>query len=334
MLSSLYLAFSQISRPVELEEYFMTNSAGKLAARNKIAGGNRMELLLFRLKGKQLYGINVFKVKEIIPCPRLTSLPHHTAEVRGVAHVREGTISIVDLGMAIRQPPMENPRENFVIVTEYNRRTQGFLVREVDRIVNIDWEEVHPPPKGSGRNSFLTAITQMDNQLIEIIDVEKIIASVDPFAHSVSSEILTDDIKAIASQFHILLVDDSSVARNQVERNLSETGVQFTSLTNGREALDYLNGLADEGLDIRDQFLMIISDIEMPEMDGYTLTNRIKQDPRLCNLTVLLHSSLSGVFNEAMVKKVGADFFLAKYNADELARVVIGEIQKAAGLKR
>ncbi len=319
---------------MQQEEYFMTNSAGKLAARNKIAGGNRMELLLFRLRGRQLYGINVFKVKEIIPCPRLTSLPHHTAEVRGVAHVREGAISILDLGMAIRQPPMENPRENFVIVTEYNRRTQGFLVREVDRIVNIDWEEVHPPPKGSGKNSFLTAVTQMDNQLIEIIDVEKIIASVDPLAQGVSSNLLTDEIKAIAGNYHILLVDDSSVARNQVERNLTETGVQFTSLTNGKEALDYLNNLADEGKNISDEFLMIISDIEMPEMDGYTLTNRIKQDPRLSNLTVLLHSSLSGIFNEAMVKKVGANFFLAKYDADELARVVIGEIKKAATAKR
>lgn len=312
----------------------MTNSAGKLAARNKIAGGNRMELLLFRLKGKQLYGINVFKVKEIIPCPRLTNLPHHTAEVRGVAHVREGTISIVDLGMAIRQPPMENPREHFVIVTEYNRRTQGFLVREVDRIVNIDWEEVHPPPKGSGKDSFLTAITQMDNQLIEIIDVEKIIASVDPFAQNVSSNLLTEEVKAIAGNFHILLVDDSSVARNQVERTLTDTGVKFTSLTNGKEALDYLNNLADEGKNICDEFLMIISDIEMPEMDGYTLTNRIKQDPRLCNLTVLLHSSLSGIFNEAMVKKVGANFFLAKYDADELAKVVISEIKKATSAKR
>lgn len=319
---------------MKLEEYFMTNSAGKLAARNKIAGGNRMELLLFRLKGRQLYGINVFKVKEIIPCPRLTNLPHHTAEVRGVAHVRDGTISIVDLGMAIRQPPMENPRENFVIVTEYNRRTQGFLVREVDRIVNIDWEEVHPPPKGSGKDSFLTAVTQMDNQLIEIIDVEKIIASVDPFAQGVSSGILTEDVKAIAGDYHILLVDDSSVARNQVERNLAETGVKFTSLTNGKEALDFLINLAEEGKNISEEFLMIISDIEMPEMDGYTLTNRIKQDPRLSNLTVLLHSSLSGIFNESMVKKVGANFFLAKYDADELAKLVISEIKIAAQAKR
>lgn len=312
----------------------MANSAGKLAARNKLAGGNRMELLLFRLRGRQLYGINVFKVKEIIPCPRLTSLPHHTAEVLGVAHVRDGAISIVDLGMAIRQPPVDNPRDNFVIVTEYNRRTQGFLVREVDRIVNIDWEDVHPPPKGSGKNSFLTAVTQMDNELIEIIDVEKIIASVDPFAQGVSSGILTEEIKAIAHNYHVLLVDDSSVARHQVERNLTETGVQFTSLTNGKEALDFLVNLVDEGKDISDEFLMIISDIEMPEMDGYTLTNRIKQDPRLSDLTVLLHSSLSGIFNESMVKKVGANFFLAKYDADELANVVISEIKKVAEANR
>lgn len=311
----------------------MSTSAGKLAERTKVAGGNRMELLLFRLNGKQLYGINVFKVKEIIPCPKLTNLPHHTPHVRGVAHVRDGTVSIVDLGMAIRQPAMQNPESHFVIITEYNRRTQGFLVREVDRIVNINWEEVHPPPRGSGKDSFLTAVTQMDNQLIEIVDVEKIIASVDPFAQGVSSEILTDEVKQAAANYHILLVDDSSVARHQVERNLQETGIGFTSLTNGKEALDYLNALADEGKRVQDELLMIISDIEMPEMDGYTLTRRIKEDPRLANLPVLLHSSLSGIFNEAMVKKVGANFFLAKYDADELARVVIGQIQAIAGEK-
>lgn len=306
----------------------MTNSAGKLAARNKVAGGNRMELLLFRLQGRQLYGINVFKVKEIIPCPRLTNLPQHTAEVRGIAHVREGTISIVDLGMAIKQPPIDKLQERFVIVTEYNRRTQGFLVREVDRIVNIDWEEVHPPPQGSGKNSFLTAVTQMDNQLIEIIDVEKIIASVNPLTQEVSSSILTDEVKQLAAGHHILLVDDSSVARNQVERNLTETGVKFTSLTNGKEALNFLTDLANSGTNVGQEFLMIISDIEMPEMDGYTLTKRIKEDPRLAGLTVLLHSSLSGIFNEAMVQKVGANYFLAKYDADELAKVVINEIKK------
>lgn len=310
----------------------MTNSAGKLAARNKVAGGNRMELLLFRLGARQLYGINVFKVKEIIPCPKLTSLPKHTKEVRGVAHVRDTTISIVDLGMAIGLPPMKNPEENFVIVTEYNRRTQGFLVREVDRIVNLDWEEVHPPPKGSGKNSYLTAVSQLEDQLIEIIDVERIISSVAPFNEQVSEDIITNEVKELAKDHHILLVDDSGVARNQVERNLSETGVTFTSLTNGREALEYLNALADEGKQVGKEFLMIISDIEMPEMDGYTLTKRIKQDPRLADLTILLHSSLSGIFNEAMVKKVGANYFLAKYDADELARVVIGEI-KSAGAK-
>lgn len=311
----------------------MSESAGKMAARNKVAGGNRMELLLFKLGTKQLYGINVFKVKEIIPCPKLTSLPKHTKEVRGVAHVRDTTISIVDLGMAIGLPPMKNPEENFVIVTEYNRRTQGFLVREVDRIVNIDWEDVHPPPKGSGKNSFLTAVSQLDDQLIEIIDVERIISSVAPFNEEVSDDIITSEVKELAKNYHILLVDDSSVARNQVERNLAETGVTFTSLTNGREALDYLNALADEGKNVADEFIMVISDIEMPEMDGYTLTKRIKQDPRLAGLTLLLHSSLSGIFNESMVKKVGADYFLAKYDADELAKVVINQIHAVSKAK-
>lgn len=308
------------------------SSAVKLADRAKLVGGNRMELLLFRLRGRQLYGINVFKVKEIIPCPRLTNLPHHVPEVRGVAHVREGAVSIIDLGMAIRQPAVENPSDHVVIVTEYNRRTQGFMVRQVDRIINVDWKEVHPPPKGSGRDSFLTAITRVGDDLIEIIDVEKVIASVDPFADGVSPELLNDELRTACAQFHVLVVDDSTVARHQVERNLSETGVQVTSLKNGVEALDHLDALARSGHKVAEEYLMVISDIEMPEMDGYTLTSKIKQDDRLAELPVLLHSSLSGIFNQAMVRRVGADYFLPKYNADELASIVLDRVREVAGL--
>src|SRR5690554_930575 len=146
--------------------------------RTQLVGQNRLELLLFRLKGRQLYGINVFKVKEVLQCPRLTVLPRLNPVVRGVAHVRGGTLPIIDLAQATGGRPLEDLASAFVIITEYNNRVQGFLVRAVERIVNLNWSDVHPPPKGTGRDHYLTAVTRVDEQMVEIVDVEKVLAEV------------------------------------------------------------------------------------------------------------------------------------------------------------
>ena len=305
----------------------MTEQAGRLSERAQLVGGNRMELLLFHLRGRQSYGINVFKVKEIMPCPPLTNLPHHSTIVKGVANIRGETISIVDLGLAIGLPAIQESNDNVVIVTEYNRITQGFLVKKVDRIINLNWKDVHPPPVGTGKDNYLTAVTDYQNSMIEIIDVEKVISQVHPVNERVSKGVIADTVKLISSSYHVVVVDDSSVARNQVIRCLEEIGVQTTGLENGKQALNYLISLVESGKDIKDEVLMIISDIEMPEMDGYTLTTEIRSHPELNKLDILLHTSLSGIFNEAMVKKVGADDFLAKYEADELARKVVSRIE-------
>lgn len=305
----------------------MTEQAGRLVDRAQLVGGNRMELLLFHLRGRQSYGINVFKVKEIMPCPNLTNLPHHIPIVRGVANMRGETISIIDLGLAIGLPPIRDLSESVVIVTEYNRITQGFLVTKVDRIVNLNWQDVHPPPAGTGKDTYLTAVTEMEGKMVEIIDVEKVIAEVHPVNERISKGVVDDTVKLISSSYHVLVVDDSAVARNQVIRCLEEIGVQTTGLANGKDALKYLQSIVESGKEVSDEILMIISDIEMPEMDGYTLTTEIRTDPNLSKMDILLHTSLSGIFNEAMVKKVGADDFLAKYDADELARTVVGRIE-------
>ncbi|WP_086480747.1 chemotaxis protein CheV [Oceanospirillum sanctuarii] len=304
----------------------MNEQAGRLAERAQLVGGNRMELLLFHLRGRQSYGINVFKVKEILPCPHLTNLPHHEPIVRGVASIRGETISVIDLGMAIGLPPVKDLKDGVVIVTEYNRVTQGFLVTKVDKIVNLNWKDVHPPPKATGKDNYLTAVTELNGSMIEIIDVEKVISKVHPVNERVSKGVVDETLKLISSKYHVVVVDDSGVARNQVIRCLDEVGVQTTGLSNGLEALKYLRSIVDSGKEVDDEVLMIISDIEMPEMDGYTLTTEIRSDPDLSRMQILLHTSLSGIFNEAMVKKVGADDFLAKYDADELARKVVNRI--------
>ena len=165
--------------------------------RTQLVGQNRLELLLFRLRGKQIYGINVFKVKEVLQCPKLTMLPQRHPVVRGVAHVRGGTIPIMDMGMATGQQgiPAEEIPECFVIITEYNRKTQGFLVSGVERIVNLNWGDMQPPPKGAGPNSYLTAVTRIEDTLIEIIDVEKILAEVAPTRDTVAAEFIDEDVK-------------------------------------------------------------------------------------------------------------------------------------------
>ncbi len=299
--------------------------------RTQLVGQNRLELLLFRLDSTQLYGINVFKVKEVLQCPKLTIMPKSSPVVRGVANIRGGTIPILDLSMATGRRGLDDLKNSFVIITEYNSKIQGFLVQSVERIVNMNWEEIHPPPKGTGREHYLTAVTRVDKQLVEIIDVEKILAEVSPTNEAISDGVIDVATQSKAVSKRVLICDDSSVARKQVVRCLETVGVEVVALNDGREAYNYLLNMVQEGKAPERELLMLISDIEMPEMDGYTLTAEIRNDSRMQKLHIILHTSLSGVFNQAMVKKVGADDFLAKFKPDELAARVIDRINAVDG---
>ena len=287
--------------------------------RTQLVGQNRLELLLFNLGGSQLYGINVFKVKEVLQCPTLSEIPKRNPVVRGVAHIRGGTIPIMDLRHATGGRPLDDLQNCFVIITEYNRSTQGFLVRGVERIINMNWGAIHPPPKGAGKENYLTAVTEVEGKLVEIIDVEKILAEVSPMVEDVSAEIIDSVEENISVQKHVLIVDDSAIARKQIQKVVESLGAKTTTLKNGQEAIDFLQDLLAENKDPYHELLMIISDIEMPEMDGYTFTAEVRAHPQLSDMHIVLHTSLSGVFNEAMVKKVGANDFLAKFHPDELA---------------
>ncbi|ALS32172.1 MULTISPECIES: chemotaxis protein CheV [Pseudoalteromonas] len=294
--------------------------------RTQLVGQNRLELLLFKLRGRQRFGINVFKVREVLQCPPLTNMPKSNAYIRGVAHIRGQTISVIDLSMAVGGRPIENIKDSFIIIAEYNRTVQGFLVGGVERIVNMNWEKIMPPPPGAGRYSYLTAVTEIENELVEILDVEKILNEICPVNTEVSADVAATqgDIKKDLGERIVFIADDSAVARNQVKRALEPLGVQTELAKNGKEALKRLKEIAEHDCvnDITERVGLLISDVEMPEMDGYTLTAEIKADPKLAPLHVILHTSLSGVFNQAMVEKVGADDFIAKFNPDELATAV------------
>jgi len=306
----------------------MANVLDDVNKRTQLVGKNRLELLLFRLDGPQLYGINVFKIKEVIRCPPLNHIPNSHPLVLGVTVLRERTISIIDMGKAIGRCPVQDRDKSFVIVTEYNRTVQGFIVQSVNRIINLHWEEILPAPVGVGKNNYLTAIAKIEDKLVEMIDVEKVLSIVVGDASEVS-EGTTKKIENFNITANILVVDDSMVARKQILRALKALDINCVVACDGKEAYDILIKIKESGERVADHFDMVITDVEMPQMDGYTLTSKIKNDPEMQDLYVLLHTSLSGVFNQSMVKKVGADAFIAKFDQDELTNAIMEWLETA-----
>ncbi|MBY8075003.1 chemotaxis protein CheV [Vibrio fluvialis] len=302
----------------------MTGILDSVNQRTQLVGQNRLELLTFRLNGRQRYGINVFKVKEVLQCPKLTAMPNLHRLVKGVAHIRGQTVSVIDLSLAIGGRPTTDVEKSFVVIAEFNRTIQAFLVSSVERIINMRWEAILPPPDGAGKANYLTAVTNIDNELVEILDVEKILAEIAPVDESMDSRIGEEIAHAEQEKQivrRILIADDSSVARKQVQRAIESIGFEVILTKDGKDAYEKLLSMAKEG-SIYDQISLVISDIEMPEMDGYTLTAEIRRNGALKDLYVILHSSLSGVFNQAMVERVGANSFIAKFNPDELGNAV------------
>ena len=302
----------------------------RIDQRTRLAGHNRLALLLFRLGGRQLFGVNVFKVQEVLRRPELFQVPGLPSEFSGVADVRGRSVPVLDLGVAIGHPERDNADgPGYLVVTEFNRSIQGFLVSGVERIVNIAVQDIHPPPELGAESSYLTAVTRFQGELIQVIDVESVLADI----AGTRSEAVLDPALAMPAdgpQMQVLVVDDSRVARQQIRSVLDQLGVGATLLSDGKQALDHLLQIHAAGEDPAQRYAMVISDIEMPAMDGYTLTTEIRRHPGLSGLFVLLHTSLSGVFNNAMVERVGANAFVAKYSPHELADFVLDRLRRVA----
>ena len=293
--------------------------------RTQLAGHNRMELLVFKLNGSERYGINVFKIQEVVPRPVITRMPSANPAVCGVSTLRGETMPIIDLAVAIGESDVVSETASYVIVTEYNRTIQGFLVQSVEHIENVAWDHVKPPPAGLTQN-YLTAIAEIDEQLIEIIDVEKVLSEIIPDDKELDEETVEKHQQETSEQEHpvrVFIVDDSVVARNQIKRTMEQLNFECILAKNGQEAIEMMESWIENGSEIHDHIDVMISDVEMPKMDGYTLTRLVRENPELENLYIILHTSLSGVFNNALVDKVGADEFVAKFNPDELAEAIM-----------
>jgi two-component system, chemotaxis family, chemotaxis protein CheV len=287
----------------------------------RLAGHNRVAVLVFRLGDVQDFGINVFKVREVLRRPRLERMPSMHPLVAGSFDYRGQTIPVIDLAAAMGYPELAASAGAHLIVTEFSRTVQAFLVSDVERIVHCDGASMAAPPGALGYGARVSAVTRLDGDLLAIVDVEQVLASIEPQTVELSARLQkVSGVRAVNPR-RVLVADDSLVARQQLVELFKQMNLECVVAHDGQEALERLIVLAAGA---PEEFVsLVISDIEMPRMDGYALTRAIRETPELRHLKVVLHSSLSGVFNESMVSRVGADRFIAKFQPDILANAVL-----------
>jgi two-component system, chemotaxis family, chemotaxis protein CheV len=301
--------------------------------RSNLTNSNKFELLLFRLgadaKGEhsELYGINVFKIREIVAMPQVTAVAGSQPHMLGVVNLRGQIIPVMDLPSIVGVKPKTGL--NIMLVTEFARTTQAFAVESVDEIVRLDWSQVLSA-EGSNAGGMVTSIARLDGdinttRLAQVLDVETILRKMVPQDSEEINEASVGKLPLKPGTF-IVAADDSVVARNLIERGLEAMGAPFVMLKTGKEAWEKLQGIAEgckaEGIPVEDRVALVLTDLEMPEMDGFTLTRLVKQDARFAKIPVVIHSSLSGKTNEDHVRGVGADAYVAKFVAEDLADTI------------
>ena len=298
--------------------------------RTMLAGSNRMEILLFALGTSETFGINVFKVREVSATPFITKAPNMPRGVEGLISLRGNVIPVLSLAKILGLAQPGDPLGGSMMVTEYSKRTLGFLVESVDRIIRVEWDRVRAPENvSSGMHSYITAITELaDGKLVSILDVETILANT--VGEAVGG--IIDPLHGGGS-YNVFCVDDSAVARRKISEVLDKLGVRHKHAQNGLEAWTRLEGMASHaqqtGRHVSNEIDLILVDAEMPEMDGYVLTKNIKSDSRFDGIPVVMHSSLSSEANRAMGKRVGVDAYVAKFDADILAQTLRPLLQRS-----
>ena len=287
------------------------NLLDSVDARTRLAGSNKMEILLFSLGTRETFGINVFKVREVGRTPHITKTPNMPRGVEGLVSLRGNVIPVLSLVSFLEHKDEPIERGKTMMVAEYSKRTLGFLVHEVDRIIRVDWEKVRAPESVlSSNQGLITAITELENgTLVSLLDVEQILANA-------FGEAIIVDIPAaqVPEETSVFFADDSVVARRKIAEVFDKLGVKHKHATNGAEAWSRLQGLAAHAQQIGSEVRN-----EMPEMDGYVLTKHIKSDSRFDGIPVVMHSSLSSEANRAMGQAVGVDGYVAKFDAEVLA---------------
>ena len=308
----------------------MSDLLKNIDARTKLAGTNKLEILMFTL-GKdnrtgreETYGINVFKVREVMRIPPITRAPEMPESVEGMVSLRGVLVPVIDL--AKYAGIQTDEKSDIMIVTEYNGHTQGFLVKAVDNILRLDWSAMRVPPAMlvAEMGGLVTAITELkDGRLVMMMDVEKVLSET---GHFDADEVILKSVKPLGKDRTVFFADDSSVARHQIQRTLDAMGVKSIVAINGRQAWQELTKMADycdaSHTSMKDLVQVILTDVEMPEMDGYMLTRKIKSDKRFSGIPVLMHSSLSSSSNQQLGKTVGVDEYVPKFEPQKLAQTL------------
>ena len=303
--------------------------------RTQLTSKNKFELLLFRLGTARpgtvpgLYGINVFKVREIITNREITPIAGAPEAVTGAIDIRGQIIPVIDLCRLTGNTPSREP--NILLITEFARTTQAFAVEDVDDIVRLEWSQVHPA-ECAGGTGYITSIARFNGEsgelrLAQVLDVEQVMRDVFPEQHrDVNKAELSAEVNYAAGGGKILAADDSAFARTLLDQALTAIGAPHVIANTGEEAWQMLLRYADEAekekVQARDKISLVITDLEMPEMDGFMLTRRIKADERLKHIPVIIHSSLTGSANEAHVRNAGANGYVAKFAPKELCDAI------------
>ena len=309
----------------------MRTAQQEIEERTKLAGNNKFELLLFRLGEapgsgqRELFGINVFKVREVLVMPAVTELANAHEHLMGVANIRGQIIPVINLPAVLGCQPKKGL--TILMVTEFAQTVQAFAVEDVREIVRLDWDQVLPA-EASHAGALITGIARLDGttantRLAQVLDVEQILRTVMPQSREEINKEVVGPVLTLPAGASILVADDSAVARSVIELGLNAMAAPFIMTKTGKEAWEKIQVLFEEakaeGKTIHDKIAMVLTDLEMPEMDGFTLTRLIKQDPRFKSIPVVIHSSLTGTTNENHVKSVGADAYVGKFSPRELA---------------
>ncbi len=295
--------------------------------KTRLAGSNKMELLLFGMGEAETFGINVFKVREVCEVRAITATPNMPASVEGIISLRGSIIPVINLSACAGLP--RHVGGGKLIITEFSSSTQAFLVKEVDRIVRVDWEQVKAPQAAltAGGRGLVTAITELpDGKLVSILDVEQILSDV-------MGEVNPGRLDAVQADnvLPIFFADDSALARKKITQVLDQMGLPHQEAHNGQDAWTRLQSMAaqadQDGVRLHRRLGLVLVDAEMPEMDGYVLTRHIKADRRFEGIPVLMHSSLSSIANRKLGQQVGVDAYVAKFHFDELAGAITGMLR-------
>ncbi|EJO91508.1 chemotaxis protein [Ectopseudomonas hydrolytica] len=290
--------------------------------------GDALSLLLFRLHSGRLLGINLLKVNEIIPCPALTKLPNRHPHVRGIATLRGSALTVIDLARAIGERGVSSEDEGCLIVTEVSRSRQGLHVKSVERIVQCSTRDVRPPPAAAGNRAFITGVTQIDGAIVQILDIEKVLHDIAPALDQAPIEgLLESRDQQLLQGRRVLLVDDSQVALQQTLNVLRQLGLDCTAVRSAQAALEQLHDYQQAEM----PFELLVSDIEMPEMDGYNLVREIRRSADIAATYVLLHTSLDSTMNTEKARSVGANAVLTKFSSVDLTQALLDAFRQMDG---